>query len=566
MKTSIKTITAAMMAGVMMASCIDNEVSPEVKQMREHQAALLQAQVELAAAEVAIKEYEAALKELEVARAEAMTDVYLAEQETLLQQEAQDLHNAIQALKVKVGTDAAAMLTSYQAQMGLLQGEVSVKLAKEATIAQQKALLESADAPWEVTKAQVERRLGVEQGRLAAQETALAALKAAAAAENKADVEAQLAEIQADIEEHQDLAQALNIERAEKEKLQTEASQALTAAQATIYGDLTTTGYLEYKALLADQIGTVTGAQNDVASAQLAYDQANTNLASAKTELNAASASYTALKAIYDAAVKDVTAKQAAVEAAQTALDVATNNDNANSTAATQAAKTAAQTALTNAQTALTDAQTKLADADTDDDAPQAEYNNAVINVAIKQNAFDNAEDALQSAKDALSDAKATQADYEAEIARLQPAYDAAIANMDALELAAETTTNAVAEVDVRIAKNNTEEGNLWGVANALENYLEATTIWVNTGNGFEPRDVTMIEEAVYSKTREVEATREAIYSYEVALTGADVAKAEFQDNIATLESDLVEINAKIDSYTKTAAYYLARFNELIAG
>ncbi|MEQ8575621.1 MAG: hypothetical protein RIB63_16255, partial [Fulvivirga sp.] len=74
-----------------LTSCIDNEVAPEVTRLREAQASYVEAEARLTAVLALQEEIEAAMDSVQLQRDIAALEVYLAEQELLLEQAIDEL-------------------------------------------------------------------------------------------------------------------------------------------------------------------------------------------------------------------------------------------------------------------------------------------------------------------------------------------------------------------------------------------------------------------------------------------------------------------------------------------
>src|SRR5690606_16920135 len=114
-----------------MTSCVDNEVAPEVKQLREAQVALVSAKADLAAAE-------AAIRNLDVKVGEAELEVTLMEKKAALKEAEGDFQEAVIALEIKIASlgneKAAEYLGEYSDAANILYGMAGSQIKAEADL------------------------------------------------------------------------------------------------------------------------------------------------------------------------------------------------------------------------------------------------------------------------------------------------------------------------------------------------------------------------------------------------------------------------------------------------
>lgn len=240
MKYFNKTMAAAIIAGAMsLTSCVDNEVSPEVKEMREVQMAYLQAKADLEAARaeqqrikndydeanyaLMLQSREASLA-LEIARvdqwvAEAIEDMKAAEIRVEKAIAAYEKYLAEQGLK-----DAEGYLESYKNAVATLNDLAEDRLSTKADIAIEEAVLASVNAPWEIQAEIQATKLARANSKLAAQEAALASLETVASEPEAYEEEA--SELNARITELTSLNEKLKVDE-KKAKDAKAAAQAL---------------------------------------------------------------------------------------------------------------------------------------------------------------------------------------------------------------------------------------------------------------------------------------------------------------------------------------------------
>src|SRR5690606_6306825 len=212
MKMLRKTLLVASLATLTtFTSCVDNEVAPELKNLREAQAAYIQAQANLENAEaqkvIIQNAYDDALNAIKLQREEAELTRDLMQIDVELNEFKADLADAEKALAQAVADleryiaergleDAGHYLTEYSAAAAILNGKVGDQFVMQAEVAKQELILASLDAPWEIQKERLERDLAKETAKLAAQEAALTALEAVAEDPATAMDEAQALSVQ----------------------------------------------------------------------------------------------------------------------------------------------------------------------------------------------------------------------------------------------------------------------------------------------------------------------------------------------------------------------------------
>jgi chromosome segregation ATPase len=332
-----KTLAAAIIAGAMsLTSCVENEVAPEVKQLREAQVALLKAQAEMAAADAEFKrienEHQAALLALELQREEANLTVTLARVEadlaeiesslayTQRQMELAELNHqqALVRLEREIElwersnsqSDAYAArdaFFAYKSEKDQANSKRSQKITKEAELARAKLLLSASNngLSYDYMLSIYNNDLVKLQGELAAQEAALESLEEVTADPSSAQAEAD--ELTARREELKKANLALDVEI-------TKATQAVTAAEETL-GDANEA--IEEYEMLSEDLEEL---NEDIETITLAEEEVSVTIAEAEAELARREARLVEYEAAQDTYVK-------ALEAAEAELATAVENE-----------------------------------------------------------------------------------------------------------------------------------------------------------------------------------------------------------------------------------------------
>jgi chromosome segregation ATPase len=532
MKTSIKTMAAIFMAGLVWTGCIDTAVAPEVKAIREQHVAVLQAQARLSAAQAEQVEiqndFDAAMNALELQEAQADLELALANidvevkyAEQALQQAELALQQSIDQLAQYVATQgtatAQAYLEQYQDAVGELSDIVGDQVETQAELSRAQAILASVNNEWDVAKAALQDDLDAENATLTAQTASLADLQAVVdGSTSKADMWASLTAENADLEEQ------LAANRLEDKQ---QVAVALAASDANDNGQQIVS---DYESAVADTAST----SDDLADAKVDLAALNATLAVKANNKSDWTAAYTPLKATYDAKVSDEATKYNAYLAAENDLTVAQQKEAAGTGTAAQT--TAATTARDAAQTAYNNAVTATGTAATNLSQVEGNYFNSL-------DEYDAAAGAVADQEQYISDLEVELIDEIAAVNNMQAAYDEV--DLVALQIAED---NAWREEDLiddeRDAINAQIDANDF-VLNALENYFD------NLGG------------RVDDLKSDIETTRGNIASLESQIADQDVAKASQSAEVVRLTAELADLQAQENAQRAIVASLLDLLN-----
>lgn len=556
MKHFNKALAAVFLAAsVSMTSCVDNEVSPEVKQLRETQVAYLQAKADLEAAraqrEVIQNEYSAAMNAIQIQSSEAnlaadlaSINVQVKEAEAELKEAEIEFAEAVLELEVYLAGQnnekAEEYLNEYSNAAGILSMNAGLQIQKQAELAKAQMILASANAPWTVQKEILEGDLAKESANLTAEQAALAALEAVAADPATSIEEAK--SLRAQISDLENKNYALDVEVTKADQAVTEAYNKVDAAEDAI------DEYIDDQDDLKSINDDLTAANEGKANieAQIAVETAR--LAAFNTVLTNSKAALTPLETIYNTKKADSDAKLNAYTIAEVNLTIAQNNDAANSTPETQAAVTDATTARDEALTAYNDAWNEYSDADADRTTALNQVTSAQNDVDNQQNWIDNLNNSLTSQITNISDLNVNKTAKEAEIAAGLAAYNDAVANLEAYKIDADVKDEAYDVLWNQYWENNTMASNMWDVVNVIENYLDN------------------INEAIEDKKGDIANTKSDIQSIEEDIANESINMADQEKTVAALEAELAKLESEIAAQEALVTKWKALLDAALAG
>jgi len=531
MKTSIKTMTAVFMAGLVMTGCLNTDVAPEVKAIREQQVALLaakaQLQVALAKSQEIENAHETIMNGYSETQAEAQLQATLADidvqtklSEAALEAASLQLQQAVDAMAEYIaqhGSDVAAdYLVAYQDAAETLNDMVGEKVTKEAELATATAILNSVNSDWVAGKAAIERQKAREEAKLDAQTASLADLKeVAAGTQDNADLLTDLTK------ENQDLEVAWSENRIKDKK---QVAVALAAQAELNAGNQTISDYNNAVNDTVSTASTLAGAKDDLADYQDGLAAANAVLAVKSNNFADWKGAYTPLKATYDTKVAATQTKLLALQAAENDLTVAQQKEAAGTGTAAQT--TAAQTAKDAAQTAYDAAVTAENDAYDDLDQVDDGYFNAESELENAQNDVNNWQNTVDDQAAYVSEVEVDLVDEKAMVADLQEAFDAV--DIAALQTAVDAGWREEDLIDLE--------------RDQIEAQIDANEFVINALNDYYDNldgQISDLEDMIAD-------TNENILDYDAQLNSQNEAKAGQQAEVDTLTAELAQITGQI--------------------
>lgn len=556
MKYFNRTLAAAIIAGAMsLTSCVENEVAPEVKQMREAQVAYLNARTALLSAQAehqaAMTAHQQAMTEIAKNESEADLSIRMANFEIQLKHSQMALEQA-EARHAKALIDlqrevaeadnakAEEYLGFYSDAMREVFGLSEEKLVLEAEIAQAKLLLESVNSPWELLKAELERNLAKATSKLAAEEAALAKLEEVAA--DPATAEEEITELRVEIATLDNTIAELYKDEVKLSQARSAAWEKYNNADAVIQ---------EFKSLQE----SVDQAEDNIEVISESIAELEGNLKVEQDELKTLQnilADFEAALVPYEKAVKDAEgdrntaynaylSAEAKVEVAQNEYNNDPSAENLKALEDAEAERDTAAEAWTKADEALTKANNEAA-------GPRNSRNDALNDVANQQGVVDNISEYLAETKNDRAYWTEWKTNKEAEMALIQTEFDDASANLTSYYgkgLAANDAYNAHwAEINA----NQSMRSNMYELVHTLENYLHE------------------INWAIESKQSQIEDTKASIYSIEESIAEEEVNKVELETSIKTAESELAQLDEEIAGFQAIANKYKALLDTILGG
>jgi hypothetical protein len=564
MKTSIKSMAAIIMAALSWTSCIDTEVAPEVKAIREQQVALIQARVRLAEAQAEEKEILNAYNEanylIQIAIGESNLAVTLENNKASLitaqknLQAAQlQLEQAVDALEQYMAQhdllDATVYLTAYENAATALNTLYQSKLTKEAELIEHQAILAEANNNFALAiEAQLES-IAEDSAELLAKEGALADLMAATDASD---------------EEQQEMLDAIIIENVQL-SLSIDSATAVKEQKALAY-----IAAQQEEDALGDEIAAFDSLRADTVTLNASIDSAlavidhldsvimdneewildaDSTIDANNAEIEASVEDTVALVAergeyeealepyldsIAMAAADTVEFRQDSIDAVR-AVDIARGNYNASPSTETQDALTAAQADSTAAVEALADARVEL-----DEAIANAETTGFQDDIDAIQDEIDDIADAIETNMTAVETATEDKATYEENIAQAE----ADIADTD----------NAIDDFTIRRDISEDRMADLFASESAYE----------EAGD-----DLIEAEAATAAAFQEKKAAATVVTNLDAQLVAnklVETALKEYQSNLDTVIDTLKGEIATLRTSIATALSIIASQEELVAG
>lgn len=416
-----------------LTSCIDNEVAPEVTRLREAQASYVEAEARLTAALALQEEIEAAMDSVQLQRDIAALEVYLAEQELLLEQAIDELAEYL----AEHGLEKAQEYLDLYADAMDEVYDLNYDVLDQVAYLQDLTDLDQGGTNYAQITARIQRDLDLEIAELALWEGILAEVEAAQ--DDPAVLADQLPALYADLETLNNQIEAAD--RAADEYEVTNVAPAYNAWQMLIggssYNSFWGGGSENYKdpgAELQEAKDDVVSAEDDIRGYEEDIEDINEDITyftglrdAAVSDLATLETEATTRRATADGLLSARDAAEAALESAQTDLDLANlgddqaledyfdavdaSNDADNDAANAENDRDIAEQDLVDAQFAVDNDRPTYV---TNRDAAQTNVTTETTNVANAQTAFDA--DPTQANLDALNIARADLAAAQADL------------------------------------------------------------------------------------------------------------------------------------------------------
>jgi len=596
MKNLTRLSVGLLLAAVVgLSSCVKNEVSDEVKALRQAQVSLLNAQVTAILADANYVDAETAYQLLVNAYKEA-DDAYklqatasnlavtIANNEATAKQAETNLANAMLAQaqaaaayqrfidQGEFSANVMDLLGKYNNENRVLQQLYSDRITLTKQIAENNLLITSAN--YDVVRARYVVKIAEKQAKLDAANAALTAYETAIA--NPADIEAQKNALKITIDSLKGVTRSMDVD------IQL-AANAVTAKQTQIdnaelaiglmedWDAIEGAGFIQDELdLLEDSLGFVqdlADATADLAAANASLTLAKSTLTAAKSALTSATTAYTAKQALYATALTNNTNAVNTLATKEYLLEVATNNYNAGLAAipALTAAQLlvlsnavdAAQTARDDAYDVINDADgtlAKLNQAEIDRDAAESTMDDAQDDVDDAQSDVDDAQDDVDSAMDDIASANEDLADnairlaiIRGKIAEWTPKYNAAVLALPTLYteiglLSYKSQTLTLAKYDVESMIDELD-----AVVDDLVNYRD------------------YLSDRIKNKQDEIKDLEDEIVEWQAAIDQKDIDETWLEGVIANLESLLAVTEVKITESEGIVAVWKKLLDDAIA-
>ncbi|HYG01922.1 MAG TPA: hypothetical protein VD927_05715 [Chryseosolibacter sp.] len=536
MKISIKSIAAIFMAMIIWTGCIETEVAPEIKELREAQAAYLKAKADLAAAEAQAQliqnTFDQAMNDIALAAANdalreqvAATNVALKEAEAALQTAELELQESIAALEKFIAEqgieDAMEYLMEYEAAASLLNALVADELVAQAELNKAQMILDNPNSSWKIDMDYYQDQLDQAGARLVAEQALLVSLEAAV---DPSQFDSQ-------------------IEEARTMMAEAEATMTTTENNAeakTVEADLAYDGWDKAYDLISNYTqleSSLIFEEQDILEAQedVTYDQNQISLLEDQIEVlvqNLADAQ-AALEPL-EARLADSVAKTSSLYniylAAQSAYEIAQNNYEADNSQENLDARDEALDARDNAYDAYLVAQNGLS-------TIEAARNDAYNQVNNAQWQLNSANDNLVAWNESLIEGQAflqeeieERNSVQAQLSALEPAYT------DAQENIATLYANALAlEVEADAIWNE-----YWYAYYEYWNLSDLVYYLQNSANN--------LELIIENQKDEIAEVREEVAYFEELMEDAQIDEAEQQAYVAYLTAELERIQNEIEA------------------
>jgi hypothetical protein len=611
MRTSIKSMAAIIMAAFTWTACIDTEVAPEVKAIREQQVALIQARVRLAEAQADASEilnaYNEAINAINLAAADANLQVTLANIDVNLKNAEVNLKNAEINLQVAVDNlaeyirDHAEELAQHDIDLAedLLEDYEDAafdlndlyvdQITLQADLATEQAILAAAHNDFTLAIEAQEAQIAEDSAELIAKEGALADLIEATTA-SEDDRQEMIDELSVENQNLEFKMDSLRVAEAQ-ENVEYEAALAEETALEDmidefeeLQDDTTDTNddirdeledIADNDTVIMDNEEWIADADSAIAAEEAEIDQLvddTVALVVERTEYEEA------LQPYLDTVQMELDSLPALVQDsidAEQAEDIAEGNYNANPTQDNLDAWDAATVASDEADAAVADKRQDILDAQATADATGFQDDIDAINEEI-YDAGGILEDieALQLSVEVHIDQKALYnqniADAEVEIAESEELIDdltivledqeARLADIFADETAYEDAKDEEISLELATAAALREKAEVTAMIGATQDIFDANDLVIEALQNSQDNLQTVID----NLESDIVDLRESIEDSQAAIRTQDELIADKEAEIADLEAELEQLDVRIAAQEELVARRLELLNDAL--
>jgi hypothetical protein len=586
-----------LVAVVGLSSCVKNTVSDEVKQLRQSQVALLNAQVEEILANASSTNvnsrytrmniyfdslfnvveltseqnnaaYNKQVQDSQLVQALLHIQNQVTIEQSILKQNQLNLAQATAEYERFIAQgqfqqNVSDLLGKYSHEAMILNQLYDQRILNKQQIAEQQLLLTTNN--WDIVKTRYEDRITDLTAKLAAQNAALTALEGVLA--DPATLETEKLALNTEIATLNDSLDLLDTQHQEAANTYQDAQKLVTHANFVINIMDNSDTYNIGPAYEDGYLNDLVEANADLATlnASLVTENAtlallNATLASAQTSLTAATAAYNAKLALYNTAVTNQNNAQNNIDAKYVLLQVATNNYNAGLVAIpalSPAALTALEAAVTNAQAAY-DAAVTVRD---DPEGTTAKLGVATTALSDANTTMLDAQSAVTTAQNNVDSQTTTIAgtnssidsvtDYitviTAKIAQWQTEYDNAKANLNTYIVDADLKSKVQILISIQIGKVESMVSELTSVVTTLTSHIDD------------------IASTIIAQKLAIGATENSIATLQGQIQSGEIDKAFIEDQIAKFEAVLADTEIRITNSEAIVAVWKKMLDEAIA-
>lgn len=555
------------------SSCVKNEVSEEVKNLREAQLTMVNAKIEyqnaqnaLAATENLLRQADLKTKELQNSYVEAMNAINLAErrkqsevilagytaqlkqQEAALKNAEYQLFQATEALEKAIAeaglVDAQGYLNMYNDAMGMVFGYTGEKLQKQAEIDRAKLLLNpSSNLDWDFIKGLLETELAMYKAELASLTDAKASLVAvlgdpAVAAKELADAKAELATLKVAAQDAEKAAGLANVARTDAQNTYDNAWNLISKYDGMTW-DIDQT-----EINISQATKDIKYYQDRLERYMAQFKTANDKAIELRKVADSYYDSYLAAKAISDAKYKTYQEKQMV-------YNVAVNNYNANPTAANQLAMEVALTARDTAYDDYSKAWATTSNADQN-------YYTANNSASAVENEASSLQDSINQYESYIRDAQARLLQYQGDLAKYKEQQAAWASDYAAAK------TN-LPKYETELLKAETLQNDAWSLYNNVQGLVNAYSGVVYTLENW-GSNKKQLEQEIDNLTMAIVQAEASINRKENEIAQNAINKAYYQAAITKLEAELANLTTKITEQQAIADKYKSLLDGALAG
>lgn len=569
-----------MLAAVLgFSSCVKNDVSEEVKLLRQGQVDKLNAEVNQILANTNFTNANARYQRLQssmdslnfvfaLKADEANFVTTLARLNYETKQYQTQLKNEELAFAVAVaayqkylaeGTFAANVgeyLTKWNTETAKLTatpgGLYYQRSDLQKAIATAQLMIGGSNLTWDFLKLRLQVQLDAENAKLTAANAALTALQGVL--DNPTTLEAEKATLTTQIADLNDLGLALITDQAEANNGVTDATKVITDANAVIalmetsaigYASGYAKGLVDKNAELVVKTAEIVATNINITTYTTALTLKNATLVSANNELADATTNYNAKLALYNTANTDYNARTNEANERAREEEIAWNDYYGSVVTGTLAQYQAAVNAHADAQTLQASALTVLNNAIAELTLATTTKTSATTSVTVAQAAVTTAQTTLDTEQATLVTKNAQKATIvnaiawlNTEIAAIKTSYDTAKANMLAYIDTKTAATAALALVNKKIADNNAMLVELNAVLTTLTSHYSTLTTTIAT------------------KKTEIQTYENNIANFNKQIADNGFNKIAAQAEIVRMQAELANLEIRITDQVALAAYW----------